>query len=215
MRRLIVVGDVHGCYEELKLLLDKLSMAKSDVLVSVGDLICKGPLSDRVLDLVLSLENFKAVIGNHELRFLNEWRAGRKSKIKPYDEETVRQMGDRLETYMRQISKWPFYLDFPECLVVHAGLRPGVVLEKQSMEDLTELRTIEPEDKPWYEYYKGSKPVMFGHWVRREPLVRKNAVGLDTGCVYGGKLTAYVFPDKRCVSVQAKKIYRERKKAWD
>ncbi len=207
MGRTIVFGDVHGCHEELKDLLDKLAVTSDDRLISVGDLMCKGPSTTKVLDIAMSLPNLSCVVGNHELRFLSCWRKGHLPNIKPYDLSTVREMGDKYETYMNYISKWPFYLDLKEILVVHAGLRPGVALSRQKETDLTRLRRIEPEDRPWHEFYKDSKPIAFGHWVRREPLIKENVIGLDTGCVYGGKLSAYVLPEQKIVSVKSRKTY--------
>ena len=215
MGRLIVFGDVHGCADELKELFDKLAVTSSDQLVSVGDLICKGPSSAKVLDMAMSMPNLCCILGNHEFRFLACWRGKQIPDIKPYDRETVRQMGDRYEEFMDYIFRWPFYLDLEEALVVHAGLRPNVPLWEQKKIDLVKLRRIEPEDKPWYEFYRGSKPVVFGHWVRREPLLLKNVIGLDTGCVYGGRLSACVFPERKIVSVPARKTYVARKDKWE
>lgn len=215
MARTIVFGDVHACDREWNDLLDKLAVSPDDRLISVGDIICKGPSTSRALDLALSLKNFSAVTGNHELRFLKEWRAGRIPDIKSYDREAARDMGDRFDEYMKYIDSWSFYLETAEILVVHAGLRPGVKLKEQTEEDLTEIRRVGLDEKPWYEFYRGEKPAVFGHWVRREPLISDYAVGLDTGCVYGGKLSAYVLPARKVVSISARKVYQERKKPWD
>ena len=62
-------------------------------------------------------------------------------------------------------------------------------------------------DDPWYESYTGETTVVFGHWARPEPVVRENAIGLDTGCVYGGRLTAVILPERNLVSVPAKRAY--------
>ena len=215
MGRMIVFGGVHGCYEELQELFDKLAVTSGDRLISVGDMICKGPASAKVLDLAKSLDNLTCVVGNHELRFLICWRGKRIPNIKPYDKATVEQMGERYEEFMRYIDSWPFFLDLKELLVIHGGLRPGIPLREQKKTDLTKLRRVEPQDKPWYEFYNDSKPVVFGHWVRREVLKTKNVIGLDTGCVYGGKLSAYVFPDDRIIQIPAKKTYVERKDRWE
>lgn len=213
MGRTIVFGDVHGCFEEWEDLLSKLAVAQSDRLISVGDLICKGPASAQALDLAISIPNLECVVGNHELRFLKCWKAGKTPDIKPYDRDVVLEMGARFEDYMTYINSWPYYLNLPEILVIHAGLRPGVPLEKQTKEDLTELRTVGLEERPWYDFYEGEKPVAFGHWVRREPFIADRLIGLDTGCVYGGRLSAYILPDRRVVSVPARKEYAF-KRSW-
>src|SRR5262245_61955421 len=96
-KRTIIFGDVHGCYAEWMELLDKVSPGPGDRLISLGDLICKGPSSARTLDLAMSLPNLTCVVGNHELRYLHQWRKGRTPNLKPYDVETVRKMHGRFD----------------------------------------------------------------------------------------------------------------------
>lgn len=212
MKRIIVFGDIHGCYDEWQALMEKLSVTSDDQLVSVGDMICRGPASVKCLDWAMSHPRFSWVLGNHELRFLKAWKEGEKPGAKSYDLDVVKDMGDRFGAYMQFLAQTPFYLDGSEFLVLHAGLRPGIALKHQTAEDLTEIREF--QNRPWYEFYKGRKPVVFGHWVRREPLLREHVIGLDTGCVYGGKLSAYVYPDHRVTSVPARKVYYVRTKSW-
>jgi hypothetical protein len=214
MKRTIIFGDIHGCLDEWKELMDKLAVTAEDHLISVGDMICRGPFSAQVLDLAMSLSNFTYILGNHELRFLNSWREGLIPNTKSYDLETVWQMSDRFENYMNFIASKFLYAELPEAIVVHAGLRPNIPLHEQTPRDLTEIRELETDGRPWYEHYQGKKPVVFGHWVRREPLMRENVIGLDTGCVYGGKLSAYVLPEARIVTISARKSYKIRSKPW-
>jgi diadenosine tetraphosphatase ApaH/serine/threonine PP2A family protein phosphatase len=94
-------------------------------------------------------------------------------------------------------------------VVVHAGLRPGRSLAEQDLTDLTEIRQVVIRDKetPWFDVYDGDQTVIFGHWVFGEPVVKANAIGIDTGCVYGGRLTACVLPERNLVSVPARRAY--------
>jgi hypothetical protein len=99
-------------------------------------------------------------------------------------------------------------------LVVHAGLRPNVELYSQTTGDLTRLRTLggdreSDEGTPWYHVYYGEKVVLFGHWPAPEPRRGKKAIALDTGCVYGYNLTAYIIETDEFVTVRAKKAYDE------
>jgi hypothetical protein len=206
MARTIVIGDVHGCHEEWTDLLDRLAVTSSDRLVSVGDLICKGPSTRRTLEMAMEMRNLACVLGNHELRFLECWRAGRPPDVEPYDDDAARDMGDRYEEFLRFLDTWPLWIDLGDLLVIHAGLRPGIPLEHQSPRDLTGIRYVEP-GVPWYDRYEGPRTVVFGHWARSEPVVRPRAVGLDTSCVYGGRLSACVFPDREIVSVPARRIH--------
>ncbi|MDE2510731.1 MAG: metallophosphoesterase [Elusimicrobia bacterium] len=211
--RTIVIGDVHGCLQELKDLLRAVAAKPEDRLISVGDLICKGPDSLGTIEWAMSAPNLDCVLGNHELRFLNCWRRGVAPDVKPYDRETHEQFGSRYEDAMRFVSRWPLTASGPGFLVVHAGFDPREGLEWQSNVQLTTLRKLKDVDRPWYELYKDPSLVVFGHWAKPEPVVRRNAIGLDTGCVYGGALTALILPERRLVSVPARRVY-QKKENW-
>ncbi|PIR19482.1 MAG: hypothetical protein COV48_01755, partial [Elusimicrobia bacterium CG11_big_fil_rev_8_21_14_0_20_64_6] len=96
---------------------------------------------------------------------------------------------------------------------IHAGFDPGEGLEWQSASQLTSLRRLK-DGRPWYEAYRERTLAVFGHWAKRKPVVRPNAVGLDTGCVYGGSLMALILPERVLISVPARRVYAE-KKFWD
>jgi len=211
--RTIVIGDVHGCWEELQDLLRAVKVQPSDRLISVGDLISKGPDSRSVIEWAMRTSKLECVLGNHELRLRRHWRAGTRSTEKSHDAETYRQLGDAYEGAMRFIDRWPLTVSGPGFLVVHAGFDPKEGLEWQSMDRLTSLRRLE-DGRPWYEAYRERTLAVFGHWAKRQPVVRANAVGLDTGCVYGGSLTALILPERLLISVPARKVYVE-KKSWD
>lgn len=181
--------------------------SSTDRLISVGDLICKGPDSRGVLEWAMAAKNLQCVVGNHELRFLERWKRGAVPDEKPYDSETVRQLGGRFDRCMRFIAGWPLYLNRKDCLVVHAGFDPSRLLSRQSARQLANIRRLPGTETPWYEAYERRKLVVFGHWARRKPVLRDNAVGLDTGCVYGGSLSALVLPERRLVSVRARRAY--------
>ena len=209
--RTIVIGDLHGCYDELLDLLDKVSFASEDRLVCVGDLITKGPKNREVLDRFMSDPQFTAVIGNHDLALRRRWN-GEKFKLKPSQKPTHKELKKDKERYVPFLNQLPFYIDLGTHLVVHAGLRPGIELYSQTTEDMTELRSL-GEDRasrkgpPWYDVYDGEKIVLFGHWPATEPRRGKKAIGLDTGCVYGGQLTAYIVETGELTSVPARQVY--------
>ena len=211
--RTIVIGDVHGCYDELQDLLRAVKAGPGDRLISVGDLICKGPDSRRVIEWAMAQKNLDCVLGNHELRFLNCRRRGVIPNVKPYDLDVYHQFGDAYEEAMRFIARWPLTASGHGFLVVHAGFDPREGLEWQSDVQLTTMRRLKDTAQPWYELHREKQLVVFGHWAQPEPVVRKNAIGLDTGCVYGGALTALVLPERRLVSVPARRVY-QRKEGW-
>jgi diadenosine tetraphosphatase ApaH/serine/threonine PP2A family protein phosphatase len=209
--RTIVVGDIHGCYDELRALVELAGMGAGDRLVSVGDLIVKGEKNREVLDLFLRDARFSSVLGNHDRALLQFWK-GERAELKPAQERCRAELESGRERYAAFLDSLPLFIDLGSHVVVHAGLRPGVPLAGQSIEDLTELRTLGPdrtsrEGTPWYESYDGERVALFGHWPLTPPRRGPRAVGLDTGCVYGYSLTAYVVETGEFFSVPARRAY--------
>jgi diadenosine tetraphosphatase ApaH/serine/threonine PP2A family protein phosphatase len=212
--RTFVVGDIHGCYDELCDLLDAEGFAGDDRLISVGDLVVKGEKNRQVLDLFISDARFSSVLGNHDRAVLRALK-GEPIALKPAQQKCLAELSGAGSRYAEYLDGLPLSLDLGAYAVVHAGVRPGVPLASQTVEDLTELRTLGPdrtsrEGVPWYEVYDGSRLILFGHWPAAEPRKGKRALGLDTGCVYGFRLTAYVLEESRMVSVPARRRYSER-----
>ena len=211
--RTIVVGDIHGCYDELMELVEKVGLGADDRVISVGDLITKGPKSKEVLELFMTDARFTTVIGNHDLALRRKWN-GEDIELKPAQKETHKELKGEKDAYASFLNRLPFTIDLDTHLVVHAGLRPNVELYSQTTGDMTCLRTLggdreSEEGTPWYHVYYGEKVVLFGHWPAPEPRRGKKAIGLDTGCVYGYNLTAYIIESDEFVQVKAKRAYDE------
>jgi len=209
--RTIVVGDIHGCYDELEELLEKVEFGETDRVVSVGDLITKGPKNREVLELFMSDKRFSTVIGNHDLALRRRWN-GENIELKSSQKETHKELKGEKDVYTPFLNALPFVIDLGTHMVVHAGIRPNVELYSQTTGDLTRLRTLGPdreseEGTPWYHVYQGEKIILFGHWPSPEPRRGPKAIGLDTGCVYGYNLTAYIIESDEFVSVPAKRAY--------
>lgn len=213
MGRTLVVGDLHGCYDELMALLDAAQFGAEDRVVCVGDLVTKGEKSREVLELLMSDARFASVLGNHDRALLAYWRGEvEKKSLKPSQRKCADELRDGRVEYAAFLGTLPAYVDLGSHVVVHAGLRPGVPLEEQEIEDLTELRTLgedrrNREGKPWYKAYDGEKFALFGHWPAKWPRRGPRALGLDTGCVYGKRLTAYVVETGALHSVPALRVY--------
>jgi hypothetical protein len=234
MGRTIVIGDVHGCKVELEELLEKTGFTSGDRLVFVGDLVARGPDSLGVLDVVRRAGAL-LVRGNHEEKIL-EWRRERRAHARGGPEpRPLGRLHADVAAGLRPVdwsllSTAPLWLDLPEhaMRVVHAGVVPGVPIEEQRKKTLLHVRTIgangEPrEDKDgkalWGKAYEGAPHVVFGHNAASEPQLHPWATGLDTGCVYGGHLTALVLADtqivprdlrarrRHLVSVRARRAY--------
>ncbi|HWS88588.1 MAG TPA: metallophosphoesterase [Pyrinomonadaceae bacterium] len=217
MSRTVVVGDIHGCYDELLALVRGAGLGESDRLISVGDLVTKGPKSREVLELFMADARFSSVIGNHDRALLEYWKGLREKKgLKPSQKRCAKELKGGRERYAEFLDSLPGYIDLGSHVVVHAGLRPGVPLCEQTLDDLTGLRTLGPDREsrkgtPWYEAYDGEQVALFGHWPSAAPRRGPRAVGLDTGCVYGHRLTAYVVETGEFHSVPALRAYGEPK----
>jgi diadenosine tetraphosphatase ApaH/serine/threonine PP2A family protein phosphatase len=211
--RTIVIGDIHGCYDELMALLDKVQAGADDRIIAVGDLIVKGERNREVLDHFMSDARCTSVLGNHDRAILRYWR-GKKKKLSEQQEACRRELESGRARYEAYLASLPLMLDLGAYLVVHAGLRPGVALADQSEKDLTNLRTLgekrsSPKGTPWYEVYDGEQTVIFGHWPAPEVRRGARAIGIDTGCVYGYELTAYIVETGEFFQVKAARAYDE------
>ncbi|HEY6459982.1 MAG TPA: metallophosphoesterase [Polyangiaceae bacterium] len=205
MGRTVVVGDVHGCADELARLLALVKFAEgTDRVVLVGDLVVRGPDPHGVLAVVRRL-GARAARGNHEAKLL-AW----KQKGKPLGPDHERVAKALSPDEWRLLESLPLWIDLPEhgARVVHAGVVPGVDVEDAPEEALLKMRTIDARgrwsDEPdagqlWGATYEGPPHVVFGHNARREPQLHAWATGLDTGCVYGGRLTGLVLDEGEAV----------------
>ena len=127
---------MHGCYDELLALLAAADFRAEDRLVCVGDLIVKGEKSREVLDLFMRDARFSSVLGNHDRALLRHWR-GEPVKLKPAQKKCRKELKEGREAYAAFLASLPLYIDLGTHVVVHAGLRPGVPAQGQSVEDLT------------------------------------------------------------------------------
>jgi len=218
--RTLIVGDVHGCREELEDLLEESGWEDGDQLVLVGDLVAKGPDSLGVIRLVRELKG-RAVRGNHDQHCLKWWDAKRAGselpKLKPAHQRVADELTDEDWQWLAAL---PLWIELPEhdALVVHAGLLPDLPLEDQDPDDLMNMRSIlndgtssrsYEEGTPWASVWPGPRLVVFGHDAVRGLQNRPHSVGLDTGCVYGGWLTGLWVPRRDLVSVPARGTYAQ------
>jgi len=203
MARSIFIGDVHGCARELADLLDRIGPTAGDLVYFVGDLVARGPDTRGVLRLFREV-GAKGVVGNHEARLLEVRRARRAgeptTKMGPTHEELLANLPDPDWALLEGL---PLYMKIAEhdVLLVHAGLAPGVPVERQDPWTLTHIRSLEggapsahPGSESWSAEYSGAEHVVFGHDARRGLQLRAHATGLDTACVYGERLSALVVP---------------------
>ncbi len=214
--RLIAIGDIHGCHTEFEELLEKLELETHDRVVLLGDLVNRGPDSAKVI--ALARERVKvALLGNHELRLLNYRKTGDPTHLKRTDYDTLKQLSSKDWAYM---SAMPItYHDHEHGVVlVHGGFMPGQSWRRQPARIVTRIQVIDKDGNPrkrsempnaphWSELWVGPPFVVYGHTPRSDVSRMKWSLGIDTGCVLGGSLTACILPERKIVQVKAHERY--------
>jgi serine/threonine protein phosphatase 1 len=206
-----IIGDLHGCRNMLEEMIGVIPWdPEKDNLIFIGDYLDRGDDSKGVIDILIKLmessSNVRCLMGNHEGLFLeyfygrnentflinggiatlNSYRLNGKIYIPPEHVSFIRS----LETI----------IELDHYYVVHAGLMPGVEIERQSLKDKLWIR----EDFIFSDYDFGKK-VIFGHTPFPVPYVADNKIGLDTGAVFGNKLTCIELPDEKFYHVESKR----------
>jgi diadenosine tetraphosphatase ApaH/serine/threonine PP2A family protein phosphatase len=207
------IGDIHGCLSHLMHLLDLVNPdLEKNKLVFVGDYLDRGPQSSSVVDFIIDLkkkhnpENIICLMGNHERMFLN-FLQGQEEMffiLNGGAATSVSYWGNHWESRERLLppehhdffATLKLYYETENYIFVHGGLRPGLPLAAQKEEDLLWIR----REFIMSEFNFGRR-VIFGHTPVRAPLVLPNKIGIDTGAVYGNKLTCVLLPEEKFFSV--------------
>lgn len=233
-----IIGDIHGCSSELRLLLqilgydfdgtDKATHSERRMVVFLGDLVNRGPDTPGVLRLVMNMVESKdalCVLGNHDEKLLRYLRGETKPgmelsaslmQLRTESDDFRKRIVQFLESIPTQIP-----LDEGKLIVAHAGIKESLQgVESAEARDFAlngQLTgKIDEQGNPvrynWAADYRGKPYVVYGHSPVREPAWLNRTIGIDTGCVYGGKLTALRYPEMALVSVPAASVYYKRKK---
>jgi hypothetical protein len=210
--RTIVVGDVHGCRDELEQLLSVVRYGAGDDLFFLGDLLSRGPDPLGVLS-IMRRTGARGVLGNHDDSLLQWYLAKRAGKDEPHLGKAKRKLAEQLQSAdWAVLESLELFLDLPahELRLVHAGLVPGLPMNAQPREAVLTMRYLGLHNEPiekigvhgeavekdgivlWGRRYVGPPHVVFGHNAQREPQIHPWATGIDTGVVYGERLTAMV-----------------------
>jgi hypothetical protein len=222
--RTLVVGDIHGCFDELLSLIQAAGISASDRIVSVGDLIDRGPQPWEVVDFFRARpESRHAILGNHEWKHLRH--EGNPDIPSRSAAETRRVMGEaRYAEALDYFHTLPLWLELPEVRVVHAGVDPLLPPEE------TDPKLILGINSRWRPGFDGlspwwfddprltlAKPVVFGHHVFPEVArgERGNVWGINTGAGYGEPLTGLLLPEFRIVSVPTANHAASIPKRWE
>lgn len=235
MQRRIFIGDIQGCRAELELLLERVRFdPASDALEPTGDLVNRGPDSLGTLRL-LSRLGAGGVLGNHDLHLLRAARAGR--ALRPRDTLGEVLAADDSEQLLDWLAARPFTRSWSDVFLVHAGVSPSWMDPQSLLAGRDPLRADAELDfatrarfcdasgrrpahddpppgqpfRPWFEWPRvpalQGRTLVFGHWAMRGLVVSPGLRGLDSGCVWGGALSAWIAEEDRVLSVPARRTY--------
>lgn len=232
-----IIGDIHGCFEELKELLAKIGYLiqqngkefdifppENRKVIFVGDLTDRGPNAPDVLRLVMKMIKSKqayCVCGNHDAKLLRKL-SGQNVKLTHGLDLTMAQMEQESADFWEEtrlflsnlISHYVF--DEGKLVVAHAGLKEEMhgkmsgTIHSFCLYGDTTGKSDEyglPIRLNWAADYSGKAMVVYGHTPVAEAEWQNNTIDIDTGCVFGGKLTALRYPEKEIVQVAAKQTY--------
>jgi protein phosphatase len=232
-----IIGDVHGCAHELEALLDRLGyrLAWQDGTVAitppegrkvvfVGDLVDRGPRTPDVLRIAMAAAasgHGYVVQGNHDHK-LARWLAGRDVKVAHGLQQSIDQLAAEPEAFRASVKSFlaglrsHYWLDGGRLAVAHAGLKEDMIGRSSAAVHEFALygeatgETDEdglPVRRDWARSYRGATAVVYGHTPILEPQWVNNTFCVDTGCIFGGTLSALRWPEKERVSVPAAGAY--------
>ncbi len=231
-----LIGDVHGCADELEELLEKLGYARDGAgvyrhpenrqIAFVGDLADRGPRSADVFRIAMSMTKAGTawcVSGNHDDK-LKRYLSGKKTNVTHGLQETLDDLEKQSPEFKNELREWldslisHYVFDNGNLVVAHAGLKEAMqgrasgAVRSFCLYGETTGETDEwglPERLDWAREYKGSAAVVYGHTPVPRATWLNNTLNLDTGCVFGGALTALRWPEREIVSVPAHREYAE------
>jgi len=205
MQKIFVVGDIHGCFDKLCALMDKIPLNdKQDQLIFIGDYIDRGSSSFDVVKYLIDLKKRVPgtifIKGNHEDmlqnyldgsdRFTYQLNGGQQTLDEYLNRSDNKDAFPIPSQHLDFINSLQLYYQTDDYIFVHAGLREKVPLESQDKMDLLWIR-----DEFIHSDFDFGKRVIFGHTPFKEPLLQANKIGIDTGAVYGNLLTCVQLPE--------------------
>ena len=219
-RRIIAIGDVHGCVLSLKKLIAQIKPDPGDQLLFLGDMIDRGDHSKEVIEYLIELTSVYSchfLMGNHELMYLdylenrsrNSWLFnGGRATMKSYNSQNGLDFPDEHIAFFRACQ---YFMETEHYFFTHGGLDPELSIKDN-------LHYYKPAELCWQRVhmqqfflesnnYKWEKTVVCAHTPIPEPIMLEQLIAIDTGCVYTknplfGKLTAVILPEREIVQVE-------------
>lgn len=211
-----VFGDIHGCYDEFIELTKKIGITDDDLIISLGDIVDRGSKSVELYTYFRNRKNSIVLMGNHERKHLNG--------ILSYSQEIVKvQFQDKYNDFLEWLKTLPYFYETDTALIVHAFFEHDKSIYEQKDEVLAgttsgskHLENKYDVGKFWSDYYKGEKPIIYGHHVVGDlPKIKNNTFGIDTGACHGGVLTAVELPNFAIHQIKVNKDYwKEEQSKW-
>jgi protein phosphatase len=228
-----IIGDVHGCYDELVELIlilgykienEKIYHPYGRKIILLGDLVDRGPKIMEVLALAIQITREGSgfsILGNHEFKF-RKYLSGKNIKLSESVQRTIDQLNNMPVVFLNTIKEFlhslPYYkiLDQGNLVVAHAGIKEDMIgKESEEIRSFciygdTNGETDEyglPVRRDWALNYRGNSWIIYGHTPVPSPYWQNKSVNIDTGCVFGNTLTALKYPEMETVSVKARKVY--------
>jgi serine/threonine protein phosphatase 1 len=206
--RTIVIGDIHACFEELQDLLDLISFTENDELISIGDLVDRGPYPKEVVTFFMKQENAHAIMGNHEDKHIRIFDG----ELDPsYSQIICRdQLGSFYKTAIEYFRTLPLFLRRHDFWLVHAGLLPNIPPNQQPRNTLLRGRmpwmssNYDKSHGGWWRHYTGTDSVVYGHSVFHDVHIENNTYGLDTGVCHGQRLSAMILETRQIIQIEAR-----------
>lgn len=213
MNKIYCISDIHGCYEKLENLLNKISLQEEDEFVFLGDYIDRGPESKKVLDLLLSIKSkFKStfLLGNHEQMFLDFLKRPKMDDLFLYNGgyktlenfEKINENGEGIwdvgDKYIDFLTSMKLWYETEDYFFVHAGV-PDIDLEEITEKNKETLLWV--RDSFLESEYMWGKTIIHGHTPIKEIDIYGEKINIDTGCVYGGELSCLILPELDIIKV--------------
>ena len=204
----IFIGDIHGCSREFSALLDHVSPGRGDRLILLGDLVNKGPDPAGVLEIFATVDCV-CLLGNHDLDHL-KWKGGGIPKAESIVTKDLIPT-PVYEKFLEEVARMPPLFERSDFIAVHGGLLNGVALSEQPLEVMTGDRNLSND---WKDEIILDRPLVTGHKRYGSDqavpyIVEGKFYGIDTGCVYGGCLTALRLPSGTLAQVRAERAYSD------